>query len=128
MLANHPPREPRTKRECMVFEIADTEAKYVHSLGTIVECYMAATSSSSSSSYSAASAATNTTTNYSQSASSATGDDVTTTTGSPSVRVVSFVCIESLNMTTYKRQGDIYNLIMMIIFEDIIHNQCFLTY
>ncbi|XP_075250716.1 triple functional domain protein-like isoform X2 [Convolutriloba macropyga] len=80
MLANHPPREPRTKRECMVFEIADTEAKYVHSLGTIVECYMAATSSSSSS-YSAASAATNTTTNYSQSASSATGDDVTTTTG-----------------------------------------------
>ena len=47
----HPPREPCTKRECMVFEIADTEAKYVHSLGTIVEHYMAATSTNTTANF-----------------------------------------------------------------------------
>ena len=36
-------KQPTTKRECMIFEIADTEAKYVASLAQVVEGYMAVT-------------------------------------------------------------------------------------
>ena len=42
-------KQPTTKRECMIFEVADTEAKYVASLAQVVEGYMAVTMSGSGS-------------------------------------------------------------------------------